>query len=155
MENHENYVSLETAKLLKQAGFDWTIDCDFVYAIFNDRTEFLNDIYVINAYQSNLRPGLGPLDRDSYVCKYHAPTLSVAQEWLRVTENIWIEVTMCFVMEDAIMKTKYHVQIVSTNFGELLMVDCHDIETDTPKEALEAGIKKYLTLILEKDDSKI
>ena len=92
---HEKYVSLETAKLLKEAGFDWTIDCDFVYAIFNDRTEFLNNIYVINVYESNLRPGLGPLDRDSYVCKYHAPTLDVAQRWLREVKGIYVESVLC------------------------------------------------------------
>lgn len=64
MNTHESYVSLETAKMLKKVGFDW--GCEHCY--FND--EFDEDLY----------------EPDNFLdCTYQiaAPTLAVAQRWLR------------------------------------------------------------------------
>lgn len=64
--NHETYVSLEVAKLLKKAGFDW--ECRGYF----DGTKFHpNGSVECTNYNSN-------------TCKYlKAPVLYVVQRWLR------------------------------------------------------------------------
>lgn len=135
--NHEYFASLEVAKLLKQAGFDWK--CKSLY----DSQDNYNGI--------TFTPSLKNWNVSNKL-DYSAPTLDAAQRWLREVKDIWCEVTICFVMEDALMKTKYHVQCISTDYNNSEMIDCHNIETDTPEEALEAGIKQALEIILEKGE---
>ena len=61
--NHECYVSLEVAKLLKEAGFDWECTDKYERSIIACRYE-----------------------------DYEKPTLSVAQRWLRVVKGIHLYV---------------------------------------------------------------
>ena len=61
--NHECYVSLEVAKLLKEAGFDWECTHKYERSIIACRYE-----------------------------DYEKPTLSVAQRWLRVVKGIHLYV---------------------------------------------------------------
>ena len=63
MNTHETYVSLETAKLLKQAGFDWEVNY-----YFRDNNEKLIPKEVIHCFNNQLTK---------------ASTLEVAQKWLR------------------------------------------------------------------------
>ena len=130
MNTHERYVSLEVAKLLKKAGFDW--ECSHIYFCYIED----NNTWCLETNNKDNKR-ISELD---YVLR--APTLAVAQKWLREVKHIWCEVTICFVMEDALMKTKYHGQCISTDYNNPEMIDCYNIETDTPEEALEKGIKK-------------
>lgn len=57
--NHEYYVSLEVAKLLKEAGFDWECPDKYERSIITCRYE-----------------------------DYEKPTLEVAQRWLREVKDI-------------------------------------------------------------------
>lgn len=65
--NHECYVSLEVAKLLKKAGFDWECRCYYP-------GNFLKSQY------------------DGYP----KPTLDIAQKWLREVKRIHVEVLYLF-----------------------------------------------------------
>ena len=65
---HEYYVSLEVAKLLKEAGFDWEVE------------------YVYNfgkLIRSVAHPVLGN--------ELAAPTLDVAQRWLREVKKLFYQ----------------------------------------------------------------
>ena len=70
--NTEDYVSFETAKLLKEKGFDEK--CRAVYEEKVLRTNTLCDYY--------------NRELSSYVC---APTLQMAMKWLREVHNLCIE----------------------------------------------------------------
>lgn len=62
--NHECYVSLEVAKLLKKAGFDWECRC------------YYPGNFLKSQYEG-----------------YPKPTLDIAQKWLREVKNIDVVVS--------------------------------------------------------------
>ena len=120
-QNHECYVLLEVAKLLEQAGFDW--ECKGYF----DDTGFHDGSVECTNYHSD-------------TCKYlKAPTLEVAQRWLRETQKYQVAVlpnglkgyaALCFFYKEPITQKFEHYS--------------------TYEEALEVGIKKVLEIILEK-----
>jgi len=129
MNTHESYVSLETAKMLKQAGFDW--ECPQAYDIMD------GDICNVS-----------PWDVENLGGFVYAPTLEVAQRWLREVKNCDIYVTptngLYFVhirkyLEPVETKCEY------SEYPNKFV--CHTYE-----EAQEAGIKKALEIILEKGE---
>lgn len=113
--NHEYYVSLEVAKLLKEAGFDW--ECDKSYDCTNS-------------------------DCVRYE-EYSAPTLDVAQRWLRETYHLHITIFSSSQESWMFRITKLHEKLENGEYGE---------DFYTYEEAQEAGIKKALELILEKGE---
>lgn len=164
MNTHENYVSLETAKLLKQAGFDW--ECDSFYGLdvrykgksINEDEEYelkakgeeskiehVDGGMVYNFYHTNKEgKGFGG---------YSRPTLAAAQKWLR-------EVKKCHVICDLSSICEppgYSFYIFHFIFDER---GCYEIDKSyqctvyeyylTYEEALEAGLKKCFELILKK-----
>ena len=146
--NHEYYVSLEVAKLLKEAGFDWK--CREYYHNFTTTGWSLSfDDNFINWQQEG----------DNYLS---APTLDVAQRWLREVKNISVE-AKSFRWVNRYQDDKYTVtyrhelwpidtSIIPSEEDKFIRytLDCAcDIEFQTYEQALEAGIKKCLTLLLE------
>jgi len=124
--NNEYYVSLELAKLLKKAGFDWETEYAYVDELFCP----------MRSFSSNF---------NSWGIKIHefvsAPTLDVAQRWLREVKNIRLFVeggNEYYVVESYI---RYKNCWCPTGI-------CHNgLEYErfnTYEEALEAGIKKHL-----------
>ena len=121
--DHECYVSYEVAKLLKEAGFDWD-----TYNAYNNKGIFAgkNRSLITWNHFSNY---------------YSAPTLEVAQRWLRETQKYQIAVlpnglkgyaALCFLYKEPITQPFEHYS--------------------TYEEALEIGIKKVLEIILEKEE---
>ena len=72
----EDYVSFETAKLLKEKGFDW--DCKHVYDLVRPQSCADGKIY------DNF-PDKNP---NAYVELVSAPTLQMAMKWLRNNFNL-------------------------------------------------------------------
>lgn len=127
----EEFVTLETAKLLKEKGFKedvftfYEVDCvegDMILAETYDESENFNE------------------KNDCL----SAPTQSLAQKWLRETKNIHICVYNCacgygYELSKADNGTHIASSVYKgTNDGG---------EWDTYEEALEAGIKECLKLI--------
>ena len=121
--NHEYYVSIEVAKLLKEAGFDWEIKTFY----FMDQ---LDETMLGDAKNHNFS--------NQFIS---APTLEVAQRWLREVKNIDV-----FAYRNE-PKDKFE-SIVSFNKKWSTTGMC----INTYEEALEAGIKKALEIILEKGE---
>ena len=124
--NHEYYVSLEVTKLLKEAGFNWKCNGAF---LSEDGIQY-TFIKMDAAWDSNNS-------------KYNphnisAPTLDVAQRWLREEKNreVFVE---CISGEKKYKCYYTHglVNMATSNFYS------------TYEEAQEAGIKKALEIILE------
>ena len=123
--NHEYYVSLEVAKLLKKAGFDWD-----TYSTYNKDGMFTDKNRSI-------------LTWNDFANYYSAPTLDVAQRWLREIKNIHIEISPSSDMSAYI----YNILLPGDKFwlGS-------PISYITYEEAQEDGIKKALKKILEKGE---
>lgn len=120
---HEPHVSLDTANLLKQAGFDW--NCQGFYkenVFYSGSIEYCSNYY----YQESV-----------YV---KAPSLYVAQRWLREVKE------MCIV----VFPVENRFTFIIVKFGEKFNQDDYILEYHTYEEAQETGIKRALGLILEK-----
>ena len=133
--NHEYYVSNEVAKLLKEAGFDWETKNWWDYCKPIDEWSLRN-------YPE------APVNWNSKYYNYDcsAPTLDVAQRWLREEKNLilLIDVTPSYCNGKPMgYKFVIHVSCGNHILGEW---------KDTYEEAQEAGIKKALGIILEKGE---
>ena len=133
MNTHETYVSLETDKLLKQAGFDW--ECRKIYYCYHedgDKWE-LEDNYKNHKHILKLDHCL------------LTPTLEVAQRWLREVKQCYVHVYPMFSFEGTL--EYYFVEVIYPRSR-----DVKQNEFSTYEEAQEAGIKKALEMILEKGE---
>jgi len=138
--NHECYVSLEVAKLLKQAGFDW--ECRGYY----DR-RILRFNFVWNH------------DGKGASTQYSAPTLDVAQRWLREVKGYLVSSVLCINRKGKGNSFGFSIGAISEDLSDYRMIyprsyydeeDSKDFVKYEP--ALEAGIEKVLELILEKGE---
>ena len=137
MNTHEIYVSLEVAKLLKEAGFDWPTHYSYDLYLYNTEGEKR----VIDGFASTLcneHDGLASM-----------PTLDVAQRWLREVKAMHI----CVKPNEASANCKYFVTVIvnDTKWGNVQDDNRKTIMFSTYEEAQEAGIKKCLTLLLNED----
>lgn len=124
----EELVTLETAKLLKEKGFD--LGCA--------RTICCNNIVRIYALPQDISCCT---EIDGELVEFLCPTLYVAQKWLRESKNLHIEISY--------MYGDYWIY-------DILTIPSHDLVglSDRPleyyksyEEALEAGIQEALKLI--------
>ena len=130
--NHEYYVSLEVAKLLKEVGFDW--ECREYYYNFTTTGWSLS-------FDDNF------VNWNSWSEQYiSAPTLEVAQRWLREVKNCYTGIDV-FVRNPDKNNTYYNRWFVYFN-GTRYSGSNYD-DTQYYEDAQEAGIKKALEIILE------
>lgn len=121
---NEDYVSLEVAKLLKENGFNW-----YCRALYAPNSEVLShSLGVSNTYDVDV---------------YAAPTLYMAQKWLRDEKDIHIMIDAC--------ASGYYAVLWKTN-GTFIktLVDKGPNDGgvwDTFEEALQTGILEALKLI--------
>ena len=131
--NHECYVSFEIAKLLKEAGFDWEEHYPRNFCYVNDNTE-LFDKSVLKNY----------IGDDDVI--YLAPTLEVAQRWLREVKDIDV-----YIFPTTNNKRGCVYEWGIKTFGRALWVEGQPYtnQYETYEETQEAGIKKALEIILQ------
>ena len=137
--NHECYVSLEVAKLLKEAGFDWGT---LTYYPIDDKV--LNERALVG---SNV---VFNHNRDDSA--YSAPSLSVAQRWLREVKGVYLDIDTHF--NSAGVWFSYVINVLDSDakFGTYSNCLGAGHSFNEYKEAQEAGIKKVLEIILEKGE---
>ena len=116
----EDYVSFETAKLLKEKGFRET--CDKCYGT-------KSEVFFLSI-RSN--------DDDSM---YAAPTLQMAMKWLRKTYNIHIE-PRYFPMPNIYRYVIIHSPVTIEN------IDSHPQYFNTHEEACDAALKYCLESLI-------
>ena len=134
---HEQFITLETAKLAKKAGFDW--ECLIAYYTISD------GVFKFHTSDNNI-----PVNWNQHKDYYSVPTQAVLQRWLREVKKIQVETGIGFTIEDSIIRPAYYVYCTSTNYYNSVMIDCTGIKESTPEAALEAGLQRCLTLIIEK-----
>lgn len=136
--NHECYVSLEVAKLLEKVGFDW--GCRAAWDLTFPNEPYLNHVAVYPADFNN--------DVDDIL---YAPTLDVAQRWLREVRHRSVEVKS-FVNGTVENRGKWWIWY-KYDFNppiDWVLLMSSDCRYSTYEEAQEAGIKKALEMILKK-----
>jgi len=134
--NHECYVSFEVAKLLKQAGFDYKVR---LYYEHNGKLRGKNSGSFINFNSPTIWENNGNTDKQLY----SAPTLDVAQRWLREVHHLHITIFSSSQESWMFRITKPHQNLENGVYGE---------DFYTYEEAQEAGIKKALEMVLEKGE---
>lgn len=134
--NHEYYVSLEVAKLLKEAGFDWKCRGIYVLDSENDPEYVFSTANFTNTSK----------EIKGYI-RLSTPTLEVAQRWLREVKTIQVDVMI-------MVGVTYNFELYNAVTGDLIYIEESEdeCEFDTYEEAQEAGIKKALEIILEKGE---
>ena len=135
--NHECYVSLEVAKLLKDAGFDW--ECKEYYYNFATTGWSLS-------FDDNF------VNWNSWSERYiSATTLDVAQKWLRENKDFDINVLTDF---DSVKRLYYVRYVVKDGHYKTYYISNNRsyVYFNTYEEAQETGIKKALEMILEKGE---
>lgn len=181
-QNHECYVSLEVAKLLKQAGFDWKVDTLYfsmqdddylikeglirctdyftngdqrgtrnIFHNWNQLNTKRGDYYAFVSKKNFLEFDYEIIKKDTTLIS--APTLDVAQRWLREVRHRSIEVKS-FVDGTVDNRGKWwiwHMYDFNPPIDWVLLMSS-DCRYSTYEEAQEAGIKKALELILDKGE---
>ena len=147
--NHEYYVSFEVAKLLKKAGFEWEVQ-----RYYSKLSRMQGKLLCLSCgckYKENININQN---------RYSAPTLEVAQRWLREEKSIYIGITA---LENKRAVTNsdgwtFHYEYGKPTFDcDIQDERCENMCTlddsfDTYEEALEVGIKKSLEIILDKGE---
>lgn len=126
----EDYVSLETAKLLKEKGFDG--ECMSMYVTPKPHAG------MGNPNEAKIAPhGRDSHYYDGYLYQCEAPTLQMARKWLIENYNIHIEVRY-FPMPDIYRYVIIHSPATFEN------IDSHPQYFNKDEEACEAAIKYCL-----------
>ena len=134
--NNEYYVSSEIAKLLEKAGFDWK--CRKCY----------NKGVLFDMEPDEIRTQTP--QHSSY--DVLAPTLEVAQRWLREVKGVEVYAHVFYDSREMIDESDvyvYEVNHITKHIEDY--ISSYDIY-HTYEESQEAGIKKVLEIILEKGE---
>ena len=144
----EDFVSLETAKLLKEKGFD--IKCTHCFALDTNEIQNIYDD-VIPGYEL-LRPQDWNHITEEELCQIglsgwtnlSAPTLQTARKWLRKVHHYYIQIMLDRWFNGG--HSGYYVLIQKTDSKfEIRLSDKVDkVFYNEPEEAVEAGIKYCL-----------
>lgn len=118
----EDYVSFETAKLLKEKGFD--SECDYLY-VNGD---------IVRAQGGKCNWNKGETIFTDYKNECSAPTLQMAMKWLREVHNIAIETEWEHLWYA-------YIKPMTSKPSEQ---DYYQCESSKYEEACEEAIKHYL-----------
>ena len=126
----EDYVGFETAKLLKEKGFDW--DCKQVYDLV--RPQSCADGKMYDNFPDENPNAYGEL--------VSAPTLQMAMKWLREVHNY--DVSICLDSYVEPYDNQYYIVIRRRKDKYENISPCEKVFFDTYEEACEAAIKYCL-----------
>ena len=148
----EDYVSSETAKLLKEKGFkEWCFHCYGVAVLhngvdisFDEECDLKNEgrENEIEYVEGGRLYDYGCNNRDKYAKVWAAPTLWVAMKWLREVHKLYCDIR--------VGDGDFVVDIISLKDGEF---GCEVVEPEscvylTYEQACEAAIKYCLEILI-------
>ena len=121
----EDYVSFETAKLLKEKGFDW--ECLGTYSTGDKELSISSEC-----------PYSNDLNDDMFIA---APTLQMAQKWLREVHNLVIQIEFIDYLEHGEV---WLYSVLERRTIKRLTGRDEDFTEHSYEEACEAAIKYCL-----------
>lgn len=127
----ESYVSLETAKLLKEAGFDWP--CEKWFEL-KDGTPV--------EWGADARCNWNVSKDD-----YSRPTLSLASKWLREVKYLAVMPEFCFSCN---WQYRIYLLPVENGYAEDITVGSERLY-EAYEDALEAGMNEALEFLINKE----
>lgn len=130
----EDYVSFETAKLLKEKGFDGP--CYKVWESHGDSQTLVGVPWAVNRESVDAATKQYTYDLGNKVEGYLAPTPQMAMKWLREEKHIFIEVLV-----DTMIKGAFTWRLFEYPSLEIMPYDGWE---HTYEEACEAAIKYCL-----------
>lgn len=151
--NTNEYVSLELAKALKEAGFDWK--CNAYFFFYDEEVDGEEVIFQDESYKCNYNSKVWVHTH------YSAPTLAQAHKWLREVKGIAINVIAHDFFEDKRRAGKYHWKEVylpccnesGQQWAEWSIYGYYPLFI-TNEEALSGGLSKMLKLINYKQEQQ-
>ncbi len=126
----ENYVSFETAKLLKEKGFD--AECDYLYV----------DGKLVRAQGCACNWNDGETLFSDYKNECSAPSLQMVMKWLREAHRLFIFVSPWIMLENNI-QYYFEIRDIKTRDFETLY-DYTSKELNSFEKVTEAAIKYCL-----------
>lgn len=134
----EDYVSVETAKLLKEKGFD-----EEVKTFYNYDSEFkIYDFEEDDRWDT-------PNDWGEYYLS--APTLQMTRKWLREKHHLHIEIRITnHSMSDMVNVIKYYWVMTNTETGRwcdestVYTVKAFDKSEEAEEDAIRHALEKYV-----------
>lgn len=123
----EDYVGYETAKLLKEKGFDEECNIAYFNGTLVDYTMF----------------GFC-LGGDLIDC----PTLQMAMKWLRIVHNLFIFISTWLRHKDGTIQYYYEIRNLNDEDFETI-AECTISEFDSPEKTCEAAIKDCLENLIK------
>ena len=153
--DNEYYVSLEVAKLLKEAGFDWLTHQYYGSTAYLKRTHTAVDpdehkASAIYWKEDTALTFSGHRNDDSL--SYSAPTLDVTQRWLREVKGIEVYAHVFYDSREMLDEWDVYVYEVNHIIKQIEdWINSYDVY-HSYEEAQEAGIKEALEMILEKGE---
>lgn len=141
----EQYVSFETAKLLKGAGFD--IPCRGIY-----RTDRTGDYAFRECDRKQTTDDLSWNSSDGFQYEYLAPTQALAARWLREVHGIAADAS--FIP----LKREKNWQFFIGNMGDMVWAGDFRVSVhlyETYEQAVEKALQEALQLIIKnKEDER-
>ena len=125
----EDYVSFETAKLLKEKGFNEEVICYYDDGGSLNLNKFVEFQCCNEGYGSDV---------------FAAPTLQITMKWLREVHHLYIQVMLDSWACGGHMGYYVVIQNTISDFEMMLQDALDDVFYDTYEEACEAAIKYCL-----------
>lgn len=129
-------VTLKTAKLAKEKGFDYSLEYYF-FPVEDDRE------YIIRHKSTYFKPYTleEVYKQELFKLTYPAPTQSLLQKWIRERHNIHIDI---FIQDEA-PYTNFYYRIME--IGQYFVISYYNDISATYEEALEKGLQHALKQI--------
>ena len=124
----EDYVSFETAKLLKEKGFDESTS--MVYMSYGDLCK-------LKRYDSIRNSNYNDITKSYF--EYTAPTLQMAMKWLREVYNLFISTSTWLRHKDGTVQYYYEIRNLNNKDFETI-AGSTIAEFDSPEKTYEAAI---------------
>ena len=150
--NKEEYVDFDTAKLLKEKGFDWKTD--FVWYEHlppsidwrNKANQQAMDYFYFNETIEHHSYYRNCDKKPSYISGdiYSAPTQQMACRWLYEEKGFYIAILPC---EKGFYAMIYHTG-VSRHLEYLSLVQDKEHDNPTPQQAIESALQYCLTKLI-------
>lgn len=138
----EQYVSFDTAKMLKETGFD--VPCNGIYFVTRQGK------YDLCIYDRKFDlMDLSYDERDGFQCEYFAPTQALVAKWLREVHNIHVFAN--YFLEGC---DWFYVIVDLKESDEVKGIRFCIESYESYEEALETGLQQALKLI-KKEGSRV
>ena len=131
----EDYVSFETAKLLKEKGFDWE---ESPFYSEQDRDEWRqNNNYTIP--NTSYNPDL-PFDSETITLIAPHVSLQMAMKWLIDKHDLFIFISPWLIPKDGVVQYYYAIRNINDTDFETI-ANSTSTEFDSPEKTYDAAIK--------------